>query len=181
MSTSAITTWKVDPSHSLVEFSVRHMMFATVKGRFGGVDGVIKGDPNDLSNAVFEATIDAASIDTREEQRDNHLRSADFFDVEKFPNLTFRSTQVTKTGDNTYQVAGELTIRDVTKPVTLDVEFTGQGKDPWGNQRIGLSAKGSINRKDYGLTWNAPLEAGGFLVGDKVDITIEVEAVGQAE
>ncbi|HLT57976.1 MAG TPA: YceI family protein [Limnochordales bacterium] len=178
---STITHWKVDPSHSLVEFSVRHMMFATVKGRFSKFDAVIKGDPNDLTSATFEATIDAASIDTRDEQRDGHLRSADFFDVEKFPNLTFRSRQVTKTGDNTYQVVGDLTIRDVTRPVTLDVEFTGQGKDPWGNQRIGLRAKTSINRKDFGLTWNAPLEAGGFLVGDKVDITIEVEAVGQAE
>ena len=175
------TTWKVDPAHSLVEFSVRHMMFATVKGRFSTFEGVIKGDPKDLTNATFEATIDAASIDTREGQRDNHLRSADFFDVEKFPKITFRSTQVTKTGDNTYKVTGDLTIRGVTRPVTLDVEFTGQGKDPWGNQRIGLSAKGSINRKDFGLTWNAPLEAGGFLVGDKVDLSIEVEAVASNE
>src|SRR5690606_31982101 len=100
---------------------------------------------------------------TREAQRDAHLRSADFFDAEKFPTIKFRSTSVTRTGDNTYKVTGDLTIRDVTKPITLDVEFTGQGKDPWGNQRIGLSAKGSINRKDFGLTWNAPLEAGGFL------------------
>ncbi len=178
---AAITTWKVDPSHSSVEFAVRHMMFATVKGRFSGVDAVIKGDPGDLSNGSFEATIDVNTIDTREAQRDGHLRSADFFDVEKFPTMTFKSTSITKTGDNTYKVTGDLTIRDVTRPVTLDVEFTGQGKDPWGNQRIGLSAKGSINRKDFGLTWNAPLEAGGFLVGDKVDISIEVEAVGVAE
>ena len=175
---TGITTWKVDPAHSLVEFAVRHMMFATVKGRFSGVDGVIKGDPSDLTKASFEATIDVNTIDTREAQRDAHLRSADFFDAEKFPTIKFRSTSVTRTGDNTYKVTGDLTIRDVTKPITLDVEFTGQGKDPWGNQRIGLSAKGSINRKDFGLTWNAPLEAGGFLVGDKVDISIEVEAVG---
>ncbi|MBO8142379.1 MAG: polyisoprenoid-binding protein [Firmicutes bacterium] len=180
MSTATGTArWNVDPSHSLVEFAVRHMMFATVKGRFGKVEGYIQGNPDDLTDAVFEASIDTASIDTREENRDAHLRSADFFDVAKFPQITFRSREVAKTGDNTYKVTGDLTIRDATRPVTLDVEMTGQGKDPWGNQRMGLSARTSINRKDFGLTWNAPLEAGGWLVGDKVDITIEVEAVRQ--
>jgi len=177
----SVTTWKVDPTHTSVEFSVRHMMFATVKGRFSGVDAVIKGDPNDLTTATFEATIDVNTIDTREPQRDAHLKSPDFFDAEKYPTIKFRSTQVIRNGENTYKVTGDLTIRDVTRPVTLDVEFTGQGKDPWGNQRIGLTAKGSVNRKDFGLTWNVPLEAGGVLVGEKVDITIDAEAVASNE
>lgn len=172
--------WVVDPTHTNVEFSVKHMMIATVRGRFGKVEGVIEGDPGDLTSARFEATIDTQSIDTRQEDRDNHLRSADFFDVANHPNITFKSTKVEKVGDNEYKVTGDLTIRGVTRPVTLDTTFEGRGKDPWGGERIALSATGKINRKDFGLTWNAALETGGVLVSDEVKIELNVEAVLQA-
>jgi len=172
--------WVVDASHTNVEFSVKHMMIATVRGRFGEVEGVIEGDPADLSSARFEATINAASIDTRQSDRDNHLRSADFFDVENHPKITFKSTRVEKTGENEYKVTGDLTIRGTTRPVTLDLTFEGRGKDPWGGERIALSATGKINRKDFGLTWNAALETGGVLVSDEVKLDLNVEAVLQA-
>ena len=171
------TQWKIDPSHTLIEFGVRHLMITTVKGRFGGVEGVITGDPSDWTTASVDVTIDAASVDTRNQDRDNHLRSADFFDVEKYPHITFKSTKVTKTGENTYDIEGDLTIRGVTKPVTLKATYLGSAKDPWGNEKIGFNATTKVNRKDFGLTWNAPLEAGGFLVGDEVNIELEVQAV----
>lgn len=179
MSTQA--TWNIDASHSLVEFGIRHLMITTVKGRFSGVEGTIKGNAEDWSDAEVEVKIDAATIDTRDENRDNHLRSGDFFEVETYPHLTFKSTKVTKTGDSTYTIDGELTIRDVTKPVTLEAEFLGKATDPWGNEKVGFSAKTKVNRKDFGLTWNAPLEAGGFLVGDEVNIELEVQATKAAE
>ncbi len=169
-------TWNIDASHTLVEFGIRHLMITTVKGRFGGVEGTIKGDMDDLTGAEVDVKIDAASIDTRDEKRDEHLRSADFFEVEKYPHMTYKSTKVTKTGDKTYTIDGELTIRDVTRPVTLEAEFLGKAVDPWGNEKVGFSAKGKLNRKDFGLTWNAPLEAGGVLVGDEVTIQLEVQA-----
>ncbi len=172
--------WVVDPTHTNVEFSVKHMMIATVRGRFSEVEGVIEGDPSDLTTARFEATINTKSIDTRQEDRDNHLRSADFFDVENHPKITFKSTSVEKVGENQYKVTGDLTIRGVTRPVTLDTTFEGRGKDPWGGERIALTAKGAINRKDFGLTWNAALETGGVLVSDEVKLEINVEAVLQA-
>lgn len=172
-------TWVIDPTHTVVEFAVKHMMFATVKGRFGKVEGTIEADLDDLTTASINATIDAASIDTREEQRDAHLRSADFFDVEKFPTITFQSRRITRRPDGQYDVEGDLTIHGVTRPVTLVTAVTGSGKDPWGNIRAGFSAQGQLNRKDFGLTWNTVLEAGGFLVGDEVKISIEVEAVRQ--
>ncbi|MFS8582764.1 MAG: YceI family protein [Limnochordales bacterium] len=175
------TTWTIDPSHTIVEFGIRHLMITTVKGRFGGVEGTIKGNPDDWTDAEVEVKIDAASVDTRNEDRDNHLRSADFFEVEKYPHLTYKSTKVTKTGENSYTIEGELTIRDVTKPVTLEAEYLGKAVDPWGNEKIGFSAKAKVNRKDFGLTWNAPLEAGGFLVGDEVNIELEVQAAKAAE
>lgn len=175
------TTWTIDPSHTIVEFGIRHLMITTVKGRFGGVEGTIKGNPDDWADAEVEVKIDAASVDTRNEDRDNHLRSADFFEVEKYPHLTYKSTKVTKTGENSYTIEGELTIRDVTKPVTLEAEYLGKAVDPWGNEKIGFSAKAKVNRKDFGLTWNAPLEAGGFLVGDEVTIELEVQAAKAAE
>jgi len=169
-------TWNIDASHTLVEFGIRHLMITTVKGRFGGVEGTIKGDMDDLTGAEVDVKIDAASIDTRDEKRDEHLRSADFFEVEKYPHMTYKSTKVTKTGEKTYTIDGELTIRDVTRPVTLEAEFLGKAVDPWGNEKVGFSAKGKLNRKDFGLTWNAPLEAGGVLVGDEVTIQLEVQA-----
>lgn len=172
--------WVVDPTHTNVEFVVRHMMISSVRGRFSEVEGVIEGDPSDLTSARFEATINAKSIDTRQDDRDQHLRSADFFDVENYPTITFKSTSVEKTGDDEYKIAGDLTIRGTTRPVTLDATFEGRGKDPWGGERIGLSARGKINRKDFGLTWNAALETGGVLVSDEVRLEINVEAVLQA-
>lgn len=172
--------WTIDAGHSHVEFSIRHLMITTVKGHFSKVEGTIKGNLDDMSAAQVEATIFTDSIDTRDEKRDEHLRSADFFEVEKFPNITFRSTNMTKTGDNTYDVTGDLTIRDKTQPVTLKTEFTGNVTDPWGNEKAGFTATGKINRKDFGLTWNAPLEAGGVLVGEDVNISIEVQATKTA-
>lgn len=168
--------WTIDPGHSLVEFSVRHLMITSVKGHFGTLEGTIVGNPDDMTGGSVEATIDATSIDTRDEKRDEHLRSADFFEVEKFPKLTFKSTDVKKTGDGTYDVTGDLTIRDKTVSVTLKTEFLGKATDPWGNEKIGFRASTAVNRKDFGLTWNAPLEAGGVLVGDEVKITLEIQA-----
>lgn len=176
----AKTKWVLDPAHSLAEFSVKHMMISTVKGRFAKLEGVIEADPADLTTATASVEIDVASIDTHEAQRNQHLRSADFFDAEKFPKLTFRSKRVTAKGGDEYALTGDLTIRGVTKEVTLDLTFEGEGKDPWGNQRIGFSAETRINRKDFGLNWNALLETGGVLVGDQVKINVEIEAIKQA-
>jgi len=172
------TTWNIDPVHTTAEFKVRHMMITNVKGHFKPVNGVITIDETDISRSHVEASIHAASIDTREPDRDTHLRSAEFLDVEKFPTLTFASTRVTRTGQADLEVEGDLTIHGVTRKVTFLVEGpTAPGKDPWGNIRIGLSASTKINRKDFGLTWNAALETGGILVGDEVTITLDVEAV----
>lgn len=172
------TTWNIDPVHTTVEFKVRHMMITNVKGHFKPVSGVIIVDEADVTRSHVEASIDAASIDTREPDRDAHLRSPEFLDVEKFPELTFTSTRVTRAGRANLEVEGDLTIHGVTRKVTFLVEGpTPPGKDPWGNLRIGLSASTKINRKDFGLTWNAALETGGILVGDEVTITLDVEAV----
>lgn len=169
------TQWTIDGGHSHVEFSIRHLMITTVKGHFGKVEGTVTGDPDDMTGATVEATIDTTSIDTRDEKRDEHLRSADFFEVDKFPNITFKSTDVQKTGDDTYDLTGELTIRDTTLPITLKTKFSGKAVDPWGNEKAGFSAQGKINRKDFGLAWNAPLEAGGVLVGEDVTISLDVQ------
>lgn len=174
------SNWVIDASHSLLEFSVKHMMIATVKGRFAKLEGTIKVDPANLTEAEIDVKVDAGSIDTRDEQRDGHLRSGDFFDVEKFPHLTFVSKRITAKGGDDYALVGDLTMHGVTHEVELALTFEGQGKDPWGNQRIGLSAEGKVNRKDYGLNWNAALEAGGVLVGEQVKISIQVEAIQQA-
>lgn len=177
----AKATWALDPAHTLVEFSVKHMMIATVKGRFTGIEGAVEGDLPDLTTARVEASVDATSVDTREAQRDQHLRSADFFDVEKFPKLTFQSTKVEAADGDDYKLTGDLTIHGVTRQVVLDVTFEGMGKDPWGNERAGFSAKGTVSRKDFGLVWNAMLETGGVLVGDQVKIAIEAEAIKKAD
>jgi polyisoprenoid-binding protein YceI len=171
------TTWNIDPVHTTTEFRVRHMMITNVKGHFKPISGVITVD-EDITRSHVEASIDAASIDTREPDRDAHLRSAEFLDVEKFPTLTFASTRVTRAGQANLEVEGDLTIHGVTRKATFLVEGpTAPGKDPWGNLRIGLSASTKINRKDFGLTWNTALETGGILVGDEVTITLDVEAV----
>lgn len=172
------TTWNFDPVHTTAEFKVRHMMITNVKGHFKPVTGVLTLDDDDITRSHVEASIDAASIDTREPDRDTHLKSADFFDVEKFPTLTFTSTRVTRKGDEELEVEGDLTIHGVTRKVTFAVEGpTAPGKDPWGNTRIGFSATTKVNRKDFGLTWNAALETGGILVGEDVTITLDVQAL----
>jgi len=173
------TTWKIDPSHSHVEFAVRHLMISTVKGRFGGVAGTVRSDASDPSGADVEVTIDATSIDTREAQRDAHLKSADFFDVEKFPSLTFRGIRLAGDPAGDFKLTGQLTIHGVTREVTLDVTAEGRGKDPWGGDRAGYSATAKIKRSDFGLTWNQVLEAGGIAVGDEIKIAIDVELVKQ--
>lgn len=172
--------WVLDPAHSLIEFSVKHMMIANVKGRFSGVEGVIYADLPDLTTAEIEVTVDAASINTAEPQRDQHLRSADFFDVEQYPRLTFKSKKIERAGGGEYKLTGDLTIHGVTKEVVFDATFEGQGKDPWGNERAGFSAETKIDRKDFGLQWNAVLETGGILVGDQVKISVQIEAIKQA-
>jgi polyisoprenoid-binding protein YceI len=170
-----LTTWSVDPAHSHVEFSVKHLMIATVKGRFGVVRGTVMTDEADPARGQAEIEIDAGSIDTREPQRDAHLRSADFFDVERFPTLTFRSTRITGVNGAAFTLIGDLTIHGVTREVTLEVVSEGRGKDPWGGERAGFSATGRIKRSDFGLTWNQVLETGGFVVGDDIKIAIDVE------
>lgn len=175
---TATTTWNIDPVHSVAEFKVKHMMISNVKGQFTNVKGAVSLNDADVTDSQVEATIDAASLTTREPQRDAHLRSADFFDVEKFPTLSFKSTRIRRAGDGELDVTGELTIHGVTREVVFDVEGpTPAAKDPWGNTRIGLSATTKINRKDFGLTWNAALETGGILVGDEVTITLDVQFV----
>lgn len=174
------TTWTLDGAHSQVEFSVKHMMFTTVRGLFTKVKGTIHLDAETPEESSVEVTIDAASLDTRVEDRDNHLRSGDFFDVETYPTLTFRSRGVEGSlsgpGD-TFRIVGDLTIRDVTREVTLEARFEGTGADPWGGTRAGFSAETSIDRRDFGLTWNQALETGGVLVGHEVRIDLQIQAV----
>jgi len=175
---TSTTTWNIDPAHTVAEFKVKHMMIANVKGHFSRVSGVLIRDESDPANDRVEATIEAASIETRNEQRDGHLKSSDFFHVEKFPTLHFKSTGISVVGDGELSVEGDLTIRGVTRKVLFAVEGpTPPAKDPWGNTRIGISASAKINRKDFGLTWNAALETGGILVGDDVTITLDAQFV----
>jgi len=169
--------WNIDATHSGINFSIRHMVVSKVRGRFAKYSGTIDLHGDDLTRSVVEATIDASSIDTGTPQRDAHLRSPDFFDVETFPELRFRSERIEKVDDVHYRVVGDLTIRDITRTISLDVEYGGRAKDPWGNERMGFIAKTSLERKEFGLKWNQVLEAGGVLVGDRVDIELEVQAV----
>jgi polyisoprenoid-binding protein YceI len=178
--TTGITTWSVDPAHSLVEFAVKHLMISTVKGRFGDVKGTITHNESQPTQSKVEIEIATTSIDTRAEQRDAHLRSPDFFDVERFPTMKFKSKRIDGDITGEFKLIGDLTIRDQTREVTLDAEFQGRGKDPWGGERMGFEAKGKINRKDFGLSWNQALEAGGWLLGDDIKMTIEVELVKNA-
>lgn len=175
----AKSKWAVDVSHSSIDFSVRHMMIAKVKGTFHSFEAQIEADAEDLTSANILFQVDISSIDTRNSDRDTHLRSADFFDSEQHPKMTFQSTQITKTSDGEYAVTGDLSIHGITKPESFDVTFEGVGKDPWGNEKVGFSAVGSIKRADFGLTYNAVLETGGVLIGDEVKISIEIEAVKQ--
>lgn len=175
------STWNIDPVHSAAQFKVKHMMISNVKGEFTAVKGSLEFDEQNVENSSVQAEIDASTINTRDPQRDAHLKSADFFDVEKFPTLSFRSTQVSRKGGGELTVTGELTIHGITRPVTVVVEGPSEAtKDPWGNTRIGISATTKINRKDFGLTWNAALETGGILVGEEVTITLDVQFVKSA-
>jgi polyisoprenoid-binding protein YceI len=174
------TTWVIDGAHSNVGFSVKHLMIATVRGSFTQVQGTVTVDETDPSTAEIDITIPTASVTTRDEKRDAHLRSPDFFDAERFPNMTFRSKRVERQSGDSLRVIGDLTIRDVTREVALEVELQGRAKDPWGNEKAGFEATTKIKRADYGLTWNAALETGGVLVGDEVKISIEAELQKQA-
>ena len=181
--TAGVTVWTLDPAHSLVEFSAKHMMITTVKGRFADVKGTITVDEANPDRSVVEVEIDVASIDTRQEQRDAHLRSADFLDVETFPTITFRSKRVegahAEAGDS-FRLLGDLTIRGVTREVVLDTTFEGTGKDPWGGERASFSAETKLDRRDFGLTWNQALETGGILVSNQLKLSLEVQAVKAA-
>ena len=175
--TAAKTTWTIDPAHSLIEFAVRHLMITTVKGRFAGVDGTVKLDEADPAFVDVEVRIDVASIDTREPQRDTHLRSADFFDVETHPHITFTSKRPIASRGGEFKLTGDLTLHGVTREVVLDVTEEGRGKDPWGGERLGFSATTKIKRSDFGLTWNQALETGGVVVGDDIKISLDLELV----
>jgi polyisoprenoid-binding protein YceI len=178
--TPKATKWQVDTAHTTVEFAVRHLMISTVKGRFTGVQGTVTMPDEDPARARVEVTIDAASISTGNEQRDQHLRSPDFLDVARFPTLTFRSTKVEPLGSDQFRLTGDLTIKGVTRPVELVVTREGAVKDPWGGYRAGFTATGKLRRSDFGITWNQMIEAGGVAVGDEVKLAIEVELVREA-
>ncbi len=177
-STNATTTWNIDPTHSSAEFKVKHMMISHVKGHFAKVTGTLTLDESNPANSRVEALIDAASIETRDAQRDEHLKGADFFDVEKYPTLSFKSSRISVVRDGELAIEGDLTVRGETHKVVFTAEGpTPPAKDPWGNTRVGVSATTKISRKEFGLTWNAALESGGFLVGDEVTITLDVQFV----
>jgi polyisoprenoid-binding protein YceI len=173
------TKWTLDPAHSELKFKVKHMMISNVTGNFKKFNVEANTDEDDFTKAKINVTADLNSIDTNNEQRDTHLKSADFFETDKHPEAKFESTSVSKKHDDVYEVKGNLTIRGTTKPVTLNAEFGGIGKDPYGNIKAGFTVEGKINRKDFGLTWNAPLEAGGVLVGDELKIQSEIQLVKQ--
>jgi len=179
MSSNA-TTWTIDPAHAEIGFAVRHLMIATVRGRFGAVSGTVTVDEENPHNSKVDVTVDVNSIDTRQEMRDNHLRSADFFDVEHHPTMHFVSKRIEGDAYGEFRVVGDLTIRGVTREVALTASLEGRTRDPWGNERAGFSATGKINRRDFGLNWNQALETGGVMVGDEVKLTIDVELVHQA-
>ncbi|MCB0035202.1 MAG: polyisoprenoid-binding protein [Anaerolineales bacterium] len=173
--------WQIDPAHSEIQFSVRHMMISKVRGTFQSFSGVVEFDEENPAATNVEVSIDTASVSTRNTDRDNHLKSADFFDAENYPVMTFVSKRVEVNSDSTGKLIGDLTIKDVTREVTLDVEYAGQALSPWGTTSAGFSAKGKLNRENFGLTWNAALETGGVLVGTEIEIAIELEIVKQAE
>ncbi len=172
----ATNHWDIDVGHSSIHFRVRHMVIAKVHGRFARWSGSLELDPQDLTRSSVQVVVDTASIDTQVADRDAHLRSADFLDVARYPEMTFRSKRVEQHGER-LRVVGDLSLHGIVREVTLEAEFAGTGKDPWGNERAGFSAQASLDRREFGLTWNAALEAGGVLVGEKVEIAIELEAV----
>lgn len=170
-----MSEWNVDVTHTNVGFEIKHMMVSKVRGNFSDMEGTIEGDPRELENTKINFRVGIDSISTNNEDRDNHLRSADFFEAEKYPNMTFESTNIKKVGDNQYELTGNLTIKDVTKETTFDVEYLGEGTNPWGVEVVGFEASTTISRKEFGLTWNQALETGGVLVGDDVKIQIDLQ------
>ena len=170
-----VKTYQVDPAHSSITFTVKHMMISKVKGEFKEFDIEANGDPNDLANASVKVTIQAASVDTNNSDRDNHLRSGDFFNAEEYPHIVFQSTSFRSKGGGEFELTGDLTIRGTTREETFEVEYEGSAKDPWGNMKHAFSGEGSLNREDYGLTWNQALEAGGVLVDKKVKFEFELQ------
>jgi len=177
-SPTATTTWQIDPAHTAAGFSVKHMMIATVRGQFKGVTGTVNWDDQDISNSIVDVTIDANTVDTGEPKRDADLKSANFFDVAHYPTITFKSTKIERISAAKMKVAGNLTIHGITKPVVLDVEGpSGAVKDPWGNTRVALNATTTVNRMDYGVKWNAKMDGGGIVVGDDVNINIDLEMI----
>jgi polyisoprenoid-binding protein YceI len=174
----AADVYTIDPAHSDVSFQVRHLV-SQVRGRFNDYGGTINMDPANLAKSSVEFRVKAASIDTQLPDRDKHLRSADFFDAEKYPEIVFKSSKITATGKDKYDVAGTLTIRGVSKPVTLPVTFLGNVKDPWGNEKAGFSTETEVNRKDFGMVWNAALDNGGVVLGDTVKVAIDLEVLKQ--
>ncbi len=175
------TIWQIDAAHSTVEFAVRHMMIATVKGHFASVTGSVTAPEDRPGASAVDVTIDVNSVDTRDAKRDAHLKSADFFDAGRYPTITFRSKRVRGDVDGRFQLVGDLTIRGTTREVTLDVEASGRGRDPWGGEVAGFAATTTINRKDFGLVWNVGLETGGVLVGEEVRVSLEIELKKQVE
>lgn len=174
------TKWGLDPTHSEITFKIRHLMVSNVSGNFGTFTVSAETEEEDFSNAKISFSTEVASINTGNEQRDGHLQSPDFFDAAAYPAISFESTSMEKNGEGAFKLHGHLTVKDVTKPVTLDVELGGIANDPYGNRKAGFSIEGKINRKDFGLTWNAPTEAGGLLVGEDVKIAAEIQVVKQA-
>jgi polyisoprenoid-binding protein YceI len=175
----AKSIWAIDPTHSEIGFKVKHMMFTNVSGKFNSVEATIENEDDNFETSIINFSAEVHSVDTNNQDRDNHLKSADFFDVENFPKLSFVSTGIRKVNDDEYKITGDLTIKDVTKNVTLATEYSGTMKDPWGNTKIGLSINGNINRKDFGLTWNSVLETGGVLVGEDVKLVAEIQFIKQ--
>jgi polyisoprenoid-binding protein YceI len=173
------TKWTIDPTHSEIGFKVKHMMFTNVSGEFTSYDATITTEDDDFTKSSIEFSADINSINTNNTDRDNHLKSADFFDAEKFPKLTFKSSSLTKVDDDNYELEGELSLHGVTKTVKLPAEVSGQLKDPWGNTKAGINVYGKLNRKDFGLNWNSALETGGVLVGEEVKLNIELQFVKQ--
>ncbi len=173
--------WQIDPAHSQIQFSVRHMMISTVHGRFGKFTGTVEFNEAEPAASSLEVHIDPASIDTRDPQRDGHLKSPDFFDAQQYPDIIFKGTKFEVLSEERGRITGDLTIRGVTRPVVLDVEYNGQARSPWGTTSAGFSATTRFSRKEWGLTWNQALETGGMLVGDDVKVSIEVELVKQPE
>jgi polyisoprenoid-binding protein YceI len=169
--------YEIDPSHSTVGFKIRHLAISSVPGRFGDFSGTIEFDPKNINKSHTEASIAIKSINTDNKKRDDHLKGADFFDEAKHPAISFKTTKVEPVSESTFKATGDLMMHGITKPVTLDVEYTGSATDPWGNKRVGFAATTSLSRKDFGITWNKALDAGGVVLGDEVKVTLEIEGI----